>query len=91
MDTILLGFMKYMLLNSSEKTKVYNIKNGTPQSKRTQLAVSIVDPFVYKYNHGYWFRRENSKSDKCNELFRKARELLESASKGQVAQLITES
>jgi hypothetical protein len=49
--------MRYLLLNLSEKNKIFNLKNGRPVSKRNKLPISIVDPFVYKYNHGYWFKK----------------------------------
>ena len=54
-DMLVVGFVKYLLLNSQEKQKEFSVKRGFPKSKRSRLLVSIRDPFITRLNHGYLF------------------------------------
>ena len=79
-DKLFLGFIRYLLISFNDKNKQFNLKRGHPVSTRKNF-LSIIDPFVYKLNHGFLFKKQE---EKTIAFLGKQKELLEKASIGEI-------
>lgn len=90
-DSLLIKFLRFLAIKLPDKNLVFNISKGAPfpksKAKRSQIIISVQDPFLKLENHGYWMNNEKV----FQRFIYKIKELLIETSMGNLEELIVNS
>ena len=89
-ESLIIRFFRFLAVKLPERNITFNVKKGRivykNQSRRSNLFISVKDPFLKQENHGIYLNEENN----FNRFVHKIKEFIIETSKGRIIEFLTQ-